>query len=79
MAHDDRGDAGKAIDGFTRALDLRPDNAQARFQRGQAYFRKKDVAHARPDLEAFVELANADSGHSFEVQQARTMLADMAR
>ena len=79
MVHDDRGDAGKAIDGFTRALDLRPDGAPARFQRGQAYYRKKDAAHARADLEAFLELAKLDGGNRFEVEQAKKMLVDLAR
>jgi tetratricopeptide (TPR) repeat protein len=79
MVHGEQGNAGKAIDGFTRALDLQPDSATARFQRGEAYYRKKDVTHARADLEAFLELAKVDGGHGFEVEQARKMLADLER
>jgi tetratricopeptide (TPR) repeat protein len=79
IVHGDQGNAGKAIDGFTRALDLRPDSATARFQRGEAYYRKKDVTHARADLEAFLELAKLDGGHGFEVEQAKKMLADLGR
>ena len=79
MAYDDRGNAAKAIEGFTRALALQPDNAPARFQRGQAYFRKNDVAHATADLEAFVELAKDAGGYSFEVLQATKMLGNPQR
>jgi tetratricopeptide (TPR) repeat protein len=79
MAHDERGNAAKAIEAFTRALDLRPDNAQAQFQRGQTYFRKHDVAHATADLEAFIEHASSAGGFGFESLQAAKMLASMKR
>jgi tetratricopeptide (TPR) repeat protein len=51
MAHDARRDDDKAIDAFTRAIAARPDDAGSKFQRGQAYFRKKDFASARRDLD----------------------------
>ena len=77
MAHDDRRNDAKAIEAFTRALDLRPDYATAMFQRGRTYFRKNDVAHATADLEAFVERAKAAGGSDFELVQAAKMLDDL--
>ena len=74
MAHDDRGERAEAIAAFTKALDVKPDLEIARFQRGQAYFRIKDLAHARRDLEAFVNAGMT----SLELDQARRMLADLA-
>jgi len=71
---DDRGQ-GRAIEAYTRALELKPRLDQARFQRGQAYFRRKDFAHARRDLEAFVHAG----GTGFATDQARRMLADIPR
>ena len=51
MAHDARREDDKAIDAFTRAIAARPDDAGSKFQRGQAYFRKKDFANAKRDLD----------------------------
>ena len=77
MAHDARRHDAKAIEAFTRALDLRPDYAAALFQRGQTYFRKNDIAHATADLEAFVEHAKAAGGNNFELVQAAQMLSNL--
>ncbi|HEX7843324.1 MAG TPA: tetratricopeptide repeat protein, partial [Kofleriaceae bacterium] len=73
-ARDDRGEPGEAISAFTRALDLEPGLAAVQFQRGQAYFRVKDFAHARRDLEAFAQTG----GRSFELEEAQRMLANLA-
>ena len=51
--------------------------AAALFQRGQTYFRKNDVAHARADLEAFVGSAKAAGGFNFELAQAAKMLDNL--
>jgi tetratricopeptide (TPR) repeat protein len=75
MAYDDHGRRVEAIAAFTRALDLDPTLEPARFQRGQAYFRAKDFAHARRDLEAFVKAGKT----SFEIAQAHHMLAQVKR
>ena len=76
MAYEDTRDHDKAIEAFTKALDAKPGNVKARFQRGQAYFYKKDWAHARPDLEAFMKASGADV--EFAKQQASKMLLDLA-
>lgn len=70
LAHDDRGDP-DAIAAYSRALELQPDLVQARFRRGQAYARQREAARARRDLGAVVQAG----GTSFEVEQARRMLA----
>jgi hypothetical protein len=41
----------------------------------KTYFRKKDFAHARRDLEEFVKVG----GTGFEVEQAKALLAEMKR
>lgn len=76
MADDDKGDAHRAIDAFTKALDVRRDHPAAKFQRGQDYFRLKDYANAKRDLTEFVKSAGASL--EFEKQQAAKMLMDIA-
>jgi len=75
MAYEDKGDEKKAIEAFTGALAAKATNFKAVFQRGQAYFRVKDYAKAKADLEAFM----AAQGNTFEFarQQAGKMLADI--
>jgi tetratricopeptide (TPR) repeat protein len=51
MACDARRDDDKAIEAFTRALAIQPGDLVSKFQRGQVYFRKNDLASARRDLE----------------------------
>lgn len=75
LARDAEGDSGGAIDAYTRALEIEPGFHRARFQRGQTYFRNQDLAHARRDLQAVVKAG----GSSFVLQQARHMLATIAR
>jgi tetratricopeptide (TPR) repeat protein len=76
MAYDDKGDFKKAIDAFTRAIDLKRDNYKALFQRGQAYFKLKKFAEAKADLQRFVDAAGATL--AFAQAQATKMLADIA-
>ena len=78
MAYDDRHDHKASIDAFTKALETRPDNTQALFQRGQAYFAAKQPKLAKADLEAFVASATA-SKLDFAKQTAQRMLMDLAR
>ena len=79
MVHDASGNDARAIEAFTRALDLRPEYPAALFQRGQSHFRKHDTAHATADLEAFVALAKTSGGYGFELVQAASMLGNLAR
>jgi len=76
MAYDDKRMHDKAIEAFDKALESRSDNHKAKFQRGQAYFRKGDFAKAKKDLEEF----SKSGGHSVEFakQQAQKMLLDIA-
>jgi tetratricopeptide (TPR) repeat protein len=51
MVCDARHEDGKAIEAFSRALAVKPDDLGSKFQRGQVYFRKNDFASAKRDLE----------------------------
>lgn len=75
MAHTELRAHAKAIDAFTRALELSPGNHKARYQRGQVYFQRGKREDARRDLEAF--LAAAPDSLAFARQQAQAMLADL--
>lgn len=75
MAHDDLGANAAAIDAFTKAVEAKPTNYKALFQRGQAYFRTGKLAEAKGDLEA-VEAAGGPS-LAFANQQAHKMLLDI--
>lgn len=66
----------KAIEAYSNALKAKPDNKNAKFQRGQAYFRKGDMSNAKRDLEEFSK--SAGKGAEFEKQQASRMLMDIA-
>jgi hypothetical protein len=48
----------------------------ARFQRGQAYYRKADYGNAKRDLEDFAKTGGTSV--QFEKQQASKMLVDIA-
>jgi len=76
MGYDDKRHDDKAIDAFTKALESKKDNRNAKFQRGQAYFRKGDYANAKRDLEEFSKTGGASV--ALEKQQASKMLIDIA-
>jgi tetratricopeptide (TPR) repeat protein len=76
MGYSDRRLDDKAIDAFTKSLESRRDNHKAKFQRGQAYFRKGDYSNAKRDLEEFGKTGGASV--EFEKQQASKMLIDIA-
>ena len=76
MAYDDKQQESEAIDAFTKAIETRKDNHKAKFQRGQAYFRKGDFANAKKDLEEFSKAGGASL--EFAKQQATKMLMDIA-
>lgn len=76
MAWDDRRKDAKAIEAFTKAIDANPGNAKAYFQRGQVYFRTRQKAKAKADLETF--LASPGTSVEFSKQQANKMLMDLA-
>lgn len=69
----ERAEHAAAIAAFSRALELKPDLAPARYQRGRAYLRSRDFAHARGDLQAFV----AAGGDGYDVDQARRLLVHL--
>lgn len=76
MGYDDGRQNDKAIDAFDKAIESRRDNYKAKFQRGQAYFRKGDAIHAKRDLEEFSKSSGASL--EFNKQQATKMLMDIA-
>jgi len=55
MAYDARRADDQAIDAFGKAIAARPDDASSKFQRGQVYFRKGELANAARDLEEVVK------------------------
>jgi len=76
MGYDDKRLDDKAIDAFTKSLESKRDNHKAKFQRGQAYFRKGDYTAAKKDLEEFSKTGGASV--EFAKQQASKMLIDIA-
>lgn len=76
MGYDDKRLDDKAIDAFTKALEGKRDYQIARFQRGQAYYRKADYNNAKRDLEEFSKAGGMSV--QFEKQQASKMLVDIA-
>ena len=76
MGYDDKRLDDKAIEAFSKAIDIKRDHAKAKFQRGQAYFRKGDHANAKKDLEDFSK--QGGSSVEFAKQQASKMLLDIA-
>jgi len=51
MVHDARRDDDQAIAAFDKAIAAKPSDLRSKFQRGQIYFRKRDFANARRDLQ----------------------------
>jgi len=76
MGYDDKRLYDKAIDAYTKALEAKRDKHTAKFQRGQAYYRKNDYGNAKRDLEEFSKAGGASV--AFEKQQASKMLVDIA-
>ena len=75
MVRMDRGEHAQAIRAFSKALEVKPDLPLAWFQRGRAYLRSKDFAHARRDLQAFVNAG----GTGFDREQAEHLLVHLRR
>jgi tetratricopeptide (TPR) repeat protein len=57
MAYFDKGDDAKAIDSFSKAIELNKDAFRSRFQRGMAKFRKGDLKSADSDFEDYLKVA----------------------
>jgi len=76
MGYDDKNNWDKAIESFDKSLESKRDNHKAKFQRGQAYFKKQDFTHAKRDLEEFSKAGGASL--EYEKTQASKMLMDIA-
>ena len=76
MGYDDKRLDDKAIDALTKSIESKRDNHKAKFQRGQAYYRKADYTNAKRDLEEFSKTGG--SSVEFAKQQAAKMLIDIA-
>lgn len=76
MAYDDKSLHEKAIEAYTKSLELRRDLHVAKFQRGQAYFKMGNFPSAKRDLEEFSKSGGASV--NFSKAQAAKMLMDIA-
>lgn len=76
MGYDAKGSHDKAVEAFGKALEDRRDNHKAKFQRGQALFRKGDFTKAKRDLEDFTKTGSAKL--DLQKTQATKMLMDIA-
>ena len=76
MGYDDKSNDDKAIEAFDKSLESKRDNHKAKFQRGQAYFRRATSTNAKRDLEDFSKSGGASL--EFAKQQAQKMLMDIA-
>ena len=56
LAHGNKGDVESAIRDFTKAIELKPDDAEAHYNRGLAYDGKGDVESAIGDYTKATEL-----------------------
>jgi hypothetical protein len=71
MAYDAKRADDKAIDAFGRAIASRPEDNDSKFQRGQIYLRRGDLANARRDLE---DVARSTDAKIAPVKQLATQL-----
>ena len=71
MTYDAKRADDKAIDAFSKAIASRPDDNDSKFQRGQIYLRRGDVANARRDLE---DVARSTDAKIAPVRQLATQL-----
>lgn len=62
MAYFDKVEDGKAVEAFTKALSLKKDYHQAKFQRGQSHFRMGQLKEADKDFEEFAKAAGTGLG-----------------
>ena len=75
MGYDSKRLDDKAVESFSKALEDRRDHHKAKFQRGQALFRKGDFGRAKRDLEDFVKTGS--SKLDLQKTQASKMLMDI--
>jgi tetratricopeptide (TPR) repeat protein len=76
MGFHDKKQEDQAIQAFNQALEMKPDNYAAKFQRGQAYYRKNDCTNAKKDLEAFSK--SGPGKDQLNKQQANKMIMECA-
>lgn len=76
MAHDAKHADDKAIEAFGKAIAIKPDDASSKFQRGQIYYRKNDLASARADLEDVMKSADPRLAHAKPI--AKQVLSQIA-
>ena len=76
MAHDAKHADDKAIEAFGKVIAGKPDDVAAKFQRGQVYLRKRELANATRDLEDVVK--STDPRMVAERQVATQLLTQIA-
>ena len=72
LAFDGQKQHDKSIDAYTKSLEVKADNVDAKLQRGFAYASKGDIPNATKDLEAFVSAGGG--GNAFNIQAANDRL-----
>lgn len=77
LAYEAKQDVDKAIEAYSKAIDLRKENLDARFQRGLLYAHKGDKGKAKGDLEAYIKAAGGDPMAQFNKTEANKVLLQM--
>jgi cytochrome c-type biogenesis protein CcmH/NrfG len=77
MVYDEMHADDQAIAAFSKAMAVSPGDTRSKFQRGQAYLHKGDLANARRDLEDVVK--SADPQLTTERPIAAQLLIQLAR
>ena len=67
LAHYDSGNLEQAIEDFTKAIELAPEDERNYFNRGLAYYDSGNPEMAVRDFERYLELAPADASNLQEV------------
>jgi tetratricopeptide (TPR) repeat protein len=76
MGFHDKKQEDQAIDAFNKAIEDKPDNYAAKFQRGQAFYKKNDCSNAKKDLDAYSKQGSAKD--QLNKQQANKMIMECA-
>jgi tetratricopeptide (TPR) repeat protein len=77
MAQDAKRATQPAIEAFTKAIELRPQDVGSKFQRGQLYYRANDFAGAKRDLDDVVKSTDPDAASMKPV--ATQLLSQIAK
>jgi len=77
MRYEDLGETQKAIDSYTKCIELYNDDPFAHLYRGELYYQQGDLDNARLDIEKFLSLDLDDKFYSYEKNSAYEILWDI--